>query len=115
MKNSDPDKIEKNISVNDILLKLTKTPMKMDEYLSIERYFNALRDACLIDVVGASHYYNKDVFDFYLIIEDSVKNWNKKVILKKTMADLIIKYRVIEYLIVKEYQDIQSNILIAND
>ena len=105
MKKFDPDSVEKHVSVNKILLKLTKTPMKMEEFTSIEHYFNALRDAFLIDIIGTSHYYNKDVYDFYFIIEDTSKNWAKKLILKKSMVDLILKYRVIEYLIVKYYKD----------
>ena len=105
MKNSDPNNIEKHVSANDILLKLTKKPMPMEDFLSIERYFTALKNACLIDVIGTSHFYDKQIYDFYFIIEDSSRNWGRKIILKKSMADLIVKYRVIEYLIIKEYQE----------
>ena len=111
MKNSDPDKIEKHISVNDILLKLAKKPMEIDEFLSVERYFNALKSAGLIDIIDTSHFYFKEVFDFYFIIEDSSRHWAKKIILKKTMADLIVKYRVIDYLIIKEYESEHKNLI----
>jgi hypothetical protein len=108
------DTINKNISVNDILLKLSKKPMEMDEFLSVERYFNALRESFLIDLINVSDFYNKDIYDFYFIIEDTSKNWAKKLILKKTMVDLIIKYRVIDFLIIRDYKNNDLE-LIKND
>jgi len=108
------DTINKNISVNDILLKLSKKPMEMDEFLSVERYFNALRESYLIDLINVSDFYNKDIYDFYFIIEDTSKNWAKKLILKKTMVDLIIKYRVIDFLIIRDYKNNDLE-LIKND
>ena len=57
--------------------------MEMDEFLSVERYFNALRESFLIDLINVSDFYNKDIYDFYFIIEDTSKNWAKKLILKK--------------------------------
>jgi len=108
------DTINKNISVNDILLKLSKKPMEMDEFLSVERYFNALRESFLIDLINVSDFYNKDIYDFYFIIEDTSKNWAKKLILKKTMADLILKYRVVDFLVIREYKD-HGLELIKND
>jgi len=108
------DTINKNISVNDILLKLSKKPMEMDEFLSVERYFNALRESYLIDLINVSDFYNKDIYDFYFIIEDTSKNWAKKLILKKTMADLVLKYRVVDFLVIREYKD-HGLELIKND
>jgi len=108
------DTINKNISVNDILLKLSKKPMEMDEFLSVERYFNALRESFLIDLINVSDFYNKDIYDFYFIIEDTSKNWAKKLILKKTMADLVLKYRVVDFLVIREYKD-HGLELIKND
>ena len=108
------DTINKNISVNDILLKLSKKPMEMDEFLSVERYFNALRESYPIDLINVSDFYNKDIYDFYFIIEDTSKNWAKKLILKKTMVDLIIKYRVIDFLIIRDYKNNDLE-LIKND
>ena len=108
------DTVNKNISVNDVLLKLAKKPMKNDEFLSVERYFNALKDSFLIDLINVGEYYNKDVFDFYFIIEDSSNKWAKKLILKKTMVDLIIKYRVIDFLIIRDYTNHDLE-LIKND
>ena len=108
------DTINKNISVNDILLKLSKKPMEMDEFLSVERYFNALRESFLIDLINVSDFYNKDIYDFYFIIEDTSKNWAKKLILKKTMVDLILKYRVVDFLVIREYKD-HGLELIKND
>ena len=108
------DTINKNISVNDILLKLSKKPMEMDEFLSVERYFNAMRESFLIDLINVSDFYNKDIYDFYFIIEDTSKNWAKKLILKKTMVDLIIKYRVIDFLIIRDYKNNDLE-LIKND
>jgi hypothetical protein len=103
MKQSDPDSIDKNISVNEILLKLTKKPMKKEDFLSVERYYNALKSANLIDIIGVGHFYDKQTYDFYFVIEDASKNWSRKVVLKKTMADLILKYGVIDYIIIKNY------------
>ena len=60
--------VNKNISVNDVLLKLAKKPMKMDEFSSIERYFNALHDSFLIDFVNVGWYYDKNLYDFYFIL-----------------------------------------------
>ena len=106
--------VNKNISVNDGLLKLAKKPMKMDEFSSIERYFNALHDSFLIDFVNVGWYYDKNLYDFYFILEDTTTKWSKKIIMKKTMVDLIIKYRVIEFLIIKHYTN-HDLILVEND
>lgn len=105
------NKISKHISVNQILLELSKNPMKIDEFKSVERYFNALKDACLLDVIGTAHYYNKETYDFYFIIEDSSRNWAKKLIIKKTMVDLILKYRVIDYIVIEEYKHLHFELI----
>lgn len=108
------NKINKHISVNKILLELTRKPMKIDEFKSVERYFKALKEACLLDVIGTAHYYDKEIYDFYFTIEDSVQHWAKKLILKKSMVDLILKYRVIDYIVIEEYKHLHFE-LINND
>ena len=48
----DTETQNKNISINEIILKLTKKPMDIEDFESIGRYFNALKQANLIDLVG---------------------------------------------------------------
>ncbi len=99
----DTETQNKNISINEIILKLTKKPMDIEDFESIGRYFNALKQANLIDLVGLVHFYDKQMYDFYFILEDSSTGVAKKVITKKTMVDLIIKYDVIGYIVANDY------------
>ena len=88
----DTETQNKNISINEIILKLTKKPMDIEDFESIGRY-----------LVGLGHFYDKENYDFYFILEDSSTGVAKKIITKKTMVDLIIKYDVIGYIIANDY------------
>jgi hypothetical protein len=97
------DSIDKNISVNDILLENMGNPINEDEFKNISKYFDNLKQVGLIDLIEVSHFYDKSGFDFYFIIGDASRNWYKKLILKSTIIDLVLKHRIINYIVQKYY------------
>jgi hypothetical protein len=93
--------VENEISVNDILRMDTLTDDKVNQ---ISIYFNDLKKAGLIDLIRNGHYYDKNKYDFYFIIGDASKNWYMKLILKSTILDLVLKYKIINFVVHEYYE-----------
>jgi hypothetical protein len=95
--------IGKNISVNDIFIEQHVSPIGDDELLKIERYYESLKKAGFIDLVMNGHFYDKNIYDFYFVIGDASKNWYRKLILKSTVIDLVLKHKIINFVTLKYY------------
>jgi hypothetical protein len=97
------DNIDNNISVNDILIQNMVNPISEEEFNRLSQYYESLKRACLIDLVNYGHYYDKSKYDFYFNIGDASKGWYKKLILKSNIVDLVLKHRIINFLVLKYY------------
>jgi hypothetical protein len=93
------DDIDKNISVNDIIIENRVNPINQHDSNEISMYYENLRKAGLIDLINYGHYYDKNKYDFYFDLGDASRNWYKKIVLKSTIADLVLKYRIINFLV----------------
>jgi hypothetical protein len=96
--------LSKNISVNDILIDFITNPISDEEFSDIEKYYENLRKAGFIDLIHNSHYYNKSTYDFYFTIGDASKNWYRKLILKSSIVDLVLKYKIINFVVHKYHE-----------
>lgn len=96
--------IEREVSVNKILLDNIKNPLSEGDYEKIEEYYLALKKAGLVDLIGPYHYYDKEIFDFYFHIYDGSKSKVKKLVLKKNIVDLVLKHKIINYIVIKNHE-----------
>ncbi len=96
-------KFEKNISVNDVLIQNQSTPINSDEFKQMSEYFESLKRVGFLDLITNGQYYDKSKYDFYFIIGDASKNWYRKLIVKSTILDLIVKRQLIKFVVLKYY------------
>lgn len=96
--------VSKNISVNDILIEHIMNPISDEEFSKIENYYENLRKAGFIDLIHNSHYYDKSTYDFYFTVGDSSSNWYRKLILKSSIIDLVLKYKILNFVVHKYYE-----------
>lgn len=95
--------VSKNISVNDILIEQHLQPISDRDLEKIGKYYEALKKAGFLDLVSNGHFYDKNIYDFYFVIGDASKNWYRKLILRSTVVDLVIKRKIINFVVLKYY------------
>jgi hypothetical protein len=95
--------VDKNVSVNDIILQNIENPISDEEYQKIEEYYLNLKKVGLIDLIQHSHYYDVSKYDFYFVIGDASSNWYRKLIFNTSTLDLVLKYKIINFVVHKYY------------
>jgi hypothetical protein len=96
--------VDKNISVNSIIIENHYKPITDHELDKLSKYYNDLKKAGLIDLINFSSYYDKDKYDFYFNLGDASGNWYRKLILKSSIVDLVINHNIINFVVEMYYE-----------
>ena len=102
-KELDLENINRSVSVNNILLELDTIEMDDEQLNKWEDYFNSFSRSSFLKIIDITHFYNKNYYDFYFILEDSANNWTKKIILTSNIVDLVLKHKLLHYITIKYY------------
>lgn len=95
------NEVDRDISVNDVIIENTLHPI--NDFDKVLLYYENLKKAGLINLITYGQYYDKDRYDFYFNLGDASRNWYKKLILKSTIVDLVLRYRIINFIVQQNY------------
>lgn len=101
--NLDLTNIDRWISVNELLLEVNEMNLTDEDINKWVRYYHSLVDSSFLKVIEITHFYDKNYYDFYFVIEDSSLNWTKKIIMTSNMVDLVLKHKILHYIAFKYY------------
>ena len=101
--NLDLTNIDRWVSVNELLLEVNEMNLSDEDINKWVRYYHSLVDSSFLKVIEITHFYDKNYYDFYFVIEDSSLNWTKKIIMTSNMVDLVLKHKILHYIAFKYY------------
>lgn len=99
----DLENINRSVSINQILIELDEMDVTDEQLNKWENYFNSFVKSSFLKIIDITHFYDKNHYDFYFILEDSFDNWTKKVILSSNIVDLVLKHKILHYITIKYY------------
>jgi hypothetical protein len=102
--NLDLINIDRSISVNKLLLEFSEMNLTDGDMDKLDKYYHSLVNGSFLKVIGISHFYDKNYYDFYFVIEDSSLNWTKKIIMTSNIVDLVLKHKILHYIAIKYYK-----------
>ena len=102
--NLDLTNIDRWVSVNELLLEVNEMNLSDEDINKWVRYYHSLVDSSFLKVIEITHFYDKNYYDFYFVIEDSSLNWTKKIIMTSNIVDLVLKHKILHYIAIKYYK-----------
>lgn len=94
-----PTEVGCTINVEDIFKAIHQEDMTVRDFTLIESYYEKLKKAKFIEETQKGFFYDKSQYDYYVVIEGASSTI--KVVMKRNIAYLVFKHRVLEYLIMK--------------
>ena len=88
------------IDIDEHTKKKKFTKIKKD-YILIDNFYNSLLKCGMIREIKKGYIYDKDEFDYYITLYDK-NRWSLKLIMKRSLVELVKKRNIIEYLIIKK-------------
>lgn len=92
-----------NVSVNGYLKKMNKDPLSKEELTLISNYTNNLIKSELLNIVDIGHFYDNKKYNKNLTLSDTYNNKHIKLVFNENIHDLLIKYKILEFIIYKEF------------
>lgn len=92
--------VGQTINVDTLIKNIIKKPLTAKEFADIETYFNSYKRINFIKELDKGHIYDKNEYDYYIVLEHS--SWYVKLVMRRSIAHLVYKYRIPDYLLSKK-------------